>query len=75
MEHKEIGCEDGRWMEQAQDCVQWWAMELVVLNLWVLLPESQLISEKDLKEMGCDSGRWMDLLQEHVEWWASLLTV
>ena len=40
MELREIGCEDGRWMELAQDCVQWWALVLAVLNLLVLLPES-----------------------------------
>ena len=35
-----IDYEDGRWMELAQDCVQWWALVLAVLNLCVLLPES-----------------------------------
>jgi hypothetical protein len=35
----EICCEDGRWMELAQDCVQWPALVLAVLNLQVLLPE------------------------------------
>jgi hypothetical protein len=35
----EVGCEDGRWMELAQDCVQWRALLLAVLNLQVLLPE------------------------------------
>jgi hypothetical protein len=30
----------GRWMELAQDRVQWWALVLAVLNLRVLLPES-----------------------------------
>jgi len=38
MDLREIGCEDGRWMELAQDCVQWWALVLAVLNLEVLLP-------------------------------------
>ena len=28
----EIGCEDGSWMELAQDRVQWWALVLGVLN-------------------------------------------
>jgi hypothetical protein len=37
---REIGCEDGRWIELAQDRVQWWAFVLAVLNLCVLLPES-----------------------------------
>jgi hypothetical protein len=36
----QVGCEDGRWMELAQDCVQWWALVLVVLNIQILLPES-----------------------------------
>jgi hypothetical protein len=36
----ETGCEDGRWMELAQDLVEWWALVLAVLNLPVLLPES-----------------------------------
>jgi hypothetical protein len=35
---REVGCEDGRWMELAQDCVQWRALVLAVLNLWILLP-------------------------------------
>jgi hypothetical protein len=33
------GFEDGRWMELAQDRVQWRALGLAVLNLRVLLPE------------------------------------
>ena len=40
MDLMEIGCEDGRWMELAQDRVQWQALVLAVLNLLVLLPES-----------------------------------
>jgi len=40
MDLREIGCEDGRWIELAQDRVQWQALVLVVLNLLVLLPES-----------------------------------
>jgi hypothetical protein len=42
MDLMEIGCGDGRWMELAQDHVQWWASVLAVLNMWVLLPESWL---------------------------------
>jgi hypothetical protein len=30
---REIGCEDGKWMELAQDGVQWQALVLAVLNL------------------------------------------
>ena len=40
MDLREMGCEDGRWMELAQGRVQWQALVLVVLNLMVLLPES-----------------------------------
>jgi len=40
MDLMEVGCEDGRWMELAEDCVLWWALVLVVLNRCVLLPES-----------------------------------
>jgi len=40
MDLREIGCEDWRWMELAQDCVQLQALVLAVLNLLVLLPES-----------------------------------
>jgi len=35
-----VSCEDGRWMELAQDRVQWWALVLAVFNLLFLLPES-----------------------------------
>jgi hypothetical protein len=41
MDLKETVCEDGRWLELAQDRVQWRALELAVWNLRVLLPESQ----------------------------------
>jgi hypothetical protein len=34
----EIGCEDGRWMELAQDLVQWRAVVVAALNLRVLSP-------------------------------------
>jgi len=40
MDLMEIDCENGRWMELAQDCVLWWALVLAVSNLSVLLPES-----------------------------------
>jgi len=40
MDLVEIGCEDGRWMELAEECVQWWALVLAVLNHCVLLQES-----------------------------------
>jgi hypothetical protein len=41
MDLREIGCEDGRWMELAQDRVQLRAPALAVLNLPVLLPETE----------------------------------
>ena len=40
MDLREIGCEDGRWMELAEDRVQWQVLVLAVLILPVLLPES-----------------------------------
>jgi hypothetical protein len=36
MDLREIGCEDGRWMELAQDRVQWRDLVLAVLNLRAL---------------------------------------
>jgi len=39
MDFMEIGCEDGRWMELAQDRVLWWDLVLAELKLCVLLPE------------------------------------
>jgi hypothetical protein len=36
---QKISCDDGRWMELAQDHVQWRDLVLAVLNLRVLLPE------------------------------------
>ena len=41
----EIGCEDGRWTELAQDCVQWWAFVLAVSNRCVLLPQHLLLED------------------------------
>jgi hypothetical protein len=39
MDLRETGCEDGSWMELAQDRVEWWVLILAVLNFLVLLPE------------------------------------
>jgi hypothetical protein len=36
---QKISCDDGRWMEVAQDRAQWRDLVLAVLNLRVLLPE------------------------------------
>jgi hypothetical protein len=38
MDLSEIGCEDGRWMELAEDHVQWRALVLTMLSFRVLLP-------------------------------------
>jgi hypothetical protein len=48
MDLRETGCEDGRWMELAQDRVQGRVLVLAVLNLRVLLPES--VNEMDLRQ-------------------------
>jgi len=39
MNLSETGCEDGRWMELAQDCVQCLILILTVLKLRFLLPD------------------------------------
>jgi len=33
----EMGCEGGRWMKVAHDCVQCQDLVLAVLNFWVIL--------------------------------------
>jgi hypothetical protein len=40
MDFREIGCEDGRWIELAQYRVQWWALVLAVLDLCIILLSS-----------------------------------
>jgi len=40
--------EDRRWMELVQDCVCCGTFMLTVLKLWVVVPESYLISEMGL---------------------------
>jgi hypothetical protein len=44
-----------------------------VLNLRVLLPESQLISEMDLRETSREDGRWVELAEDRVQWRALVL--
>ena len=40
MDLMEICCKDGRWMELAEDRVQWWALVLAgLLDLGILLAE------------------------------------
>jgi hypothetical protein len=34
---RDMGCVNGRWIDLAQDRVQWRALVLAVLNLWILL--------------------------------------
>lgn len=40
VELTEIGCEDGRWIELAQNLVSWRALVSATLNLRILVPES-----------------------------------
>jgi hypothetical protein len=67
MDLRETGCEAVRWMQLAQDRVQWRALILAVWNLRVMLPESQLISKMDLRKTGCENERWMELAQDRVQ--------
>jgi hypothetical protein len=39
MDLRETGCEDGEWMELAQDRVQWQALVLALFNILILLPQ------------------------------------
>jgi hypothetical protein len=75
MDHREIGCEDGSWIELAQDRVQW---QLLLLRVWkfcVLLSEILLLSEMDLREIGCGVGMWIELAQDRVQREVWVLTV
>ena len=49
--------------------------ELAVLNLCVLLPESELTGKMDLMEIGCEDERWIELARDRVERWALVLAV
>jgi hypothetical protein len=53
VDFREIGSDDGRWMELAVDCVQWQALVWAVLSLWVL-PGSWILSRMDLMEIGSE---------------------
>jgi hypothetical protein len=44
MNHSALAYESLRWIELAQDHVQWQALVLAVWNLGVLLPDRELIS-------------------------------
>jgi len=39
MNLKKTQCENGRWIELAEDCVWWWAFGVAVLKCQVLLPQ------------------------------------
>jgi hypothetical protein len=46
---------DGGWIEQVQCRVQWRAVVLAVLNLWVSLQDSQIKIEKIEVDMICNT--------------------
>jgi hypothetical protein len=48
MDCVELGCEDGRWMELAQDHALWQDLVLAVVMLWVLVPHSKLSDCKNI---------------------------
>lgn len=49
-----------------QDSVQQWNFALVVLNLQILLLESQLLQQL-LEKQFCECRRWNELAQYHVQ--------
>lgn len=55
-------------MELPHNHVQWHALVLVVLNLWILLSECWLIGKMELEEISWKDWRWMKLTLEHVQW-------
>jgi hypothetical protein len=60
------------YMELAQDRVQWQAFLLAMLNLRVLLPESYLISKKNLREIGSEDGsgwNWLRIVTNGRLWY------
>jgi hypothetical protein len=68
MDLREIGCEDGRWIELAFDSVHCRALELAVLNLWVMASENWLISKLYLRDIIRENGRWMELGHDRLQW-------
>ena len=64
-----ICCEDGRWIELAQDRVQWQALVLGALGTFCSAAR-ELVSEMDLMEICCEDGRWIELAQDRVQWQA-----
>jgi hypothetical protein len=59
----------------AQNRVHWLPLIFAILKLRVLLPESWLINEMDLREIGCEDGRWMELAQGRFQWRNLVLAV
>ena len=47
MDHREIGCEDGRWIELAHDRVQWQALVQAVLNLLCSATGDLVLCQRD----------------------------
>jgi hypothetical protein len=68
MDLGEMGCDYVRWIELAQDRVQWRALVSAVLNLRVLLPENLLISNMDLMEMG-GGLNWLRIVSSGGLWY------
>lgn len=50
-------------------------MVLAVLNLRLLLPETLLISEMDLRKIGSEDRSSLQLAQDSVQWWHLALAV
>jgi hypothetical protein len=71
---REIGFENGRWIEMVQNIVSWRALVLATLDLLVLVPETWII-EMDLREINCGDGRWIKLAQDRIQWLAVIFTV
>jgi hypothetical protein len=75
----EVVSEDGRWMELAQDRVQWRALLLPVMNIWVLLlklikREGKSPLERSIKPIlkkcwgGGEGLDWIHLAQDMIQW-------
>jgi lauroyl/myristoyl acyltransferase len=61
------GCDDGRWIQLAQDRVQRQVLVLGLLESCVLLPVSLLIGETVLTDLCREGGRWIELAQYRVQ--------
>jgi hypothetical protein len=67
MELRKIDCEDGRWIELAQDSVQWRAFVTEGVELSGSATR-QVVSQMELRKIGCEDDRWMELAQDRVQW-------